>query len=67
MTVRKTFDADLNLLKEKVIHMAILAEQSFLEALSALNQQDLVLAEQLIERDKVINIMEEDIDELVVR
>lgn len=67
MTVRKTFDADLNLLKEKVVHMASLAEQSFLDALSSLKQQDLVLAEQLIERDKEINIMEEDIDELVVR
>lgn len=55
------------MLKEKVIQMASLAETSFFEALAALNQQDHVLAQQLIERDRLINNMEEDIDELVVR
>lgn len=67
MTIRKTFDNELNMLKEKVIQMASLAETSFFEALAALNQQDHVLAQQLIERDRLINNMEEDIDELVVR
>src|SRR5690606_11112639 len=47
--------------------MAGLAEQSCLDALSAMNQQDVVLAHQLIERDKGINDLEEEIEELVVR
>lgn len=47
--------------------MSSLAEQSFQDAIFALKNQDQVLAHKLIERDKAINDMEEEIEELVVK
>lgn len=67
MTIRKNFNNEIKSLKEKVLYMSSLAEQSFQDAIFALKNQDQVLAHKLIERDKAINDMEEEIEELVVK
>jgi phosphate transport system protein len=67
MVVRKNFEKDLQVLKDKLSHMGALAEEAFKDAIESLKSQDLDLAEKVLDGDDAINQLEEEIEELVVR
>lgn len=67
MIVRKNLDSEMNLLKEKLKNMGLLAQEAFIHSIEALTKQDTVLASRLISEDAEINQLEEEIEELVVK
>jgi phosphate transport system protein len=67
MVVRKNFENDLQVLKDKLSHMGALAEEAFKDSIDSLKSQDLDLAEKVLAGDDAINQLEEEIEELVVR
>jgi phosphate transport system protein len=67
MVVRKNFEKDLQVLKDKLSHMGALAEEAFKDSIESLKSQDLDLAEKVLAGDDAINQLEEEIEELVVR
>lgn len=67
MIVRKNLDFEMNLLKEKLKNMGLLAQEAFIHSIEALTKQDTVLASRLISEDAEINQLEEEIEELVVK
>lgn len=62
--MERHFDEELKELKEKLLHMAALAEQSVAQVINALVKRDSVLAEKVIEDDNAINILDIEIDEI---
>lgn len=67
MVVRKNFEKELQVLKDKLSHMGALAEEAFKDSIESLRSQDLDLAEKVLAGDNAINQLEEEIEELVVR
>jgi phosphate transport system protein len=67
MVVRKNFEKDLQVLKDKLSHMGALAEEAFKDSIESLKSQDLDLADKVLAGDDAINHLEEEIEELVVR
>jgi phosphate transport system protein len=65
--IRKNFDYDLEELKKKLLNMSALVEVAIKDSIEALKTQNLTLAEQVIEGDKEINRLEDEIEDLVVR
>jgi phosphate transport system protein len=65
--IRKNFENELQLLKEKLLKMGALSETSLKNAIIALKTQDLVLADKVIQGDTAINLIEVEIEELVVK
>jgi phosphate transport system protein len=65
--IRKNFDYDLEQLKKKLLNMSALVEVAIKDSIEALKTQNLTLAEQVIEGDKEINRLEDEIEDLVVR
>ena len=63
----KQFDVDLRILKDKLLLMASVVEDHVTEAMQALSQRDLVIAEKVEQSDRQVNILEMEIDELCVR
>ena len=57
------FDADLNLVSSKVLEMGGLVESQIVNAMQALNEFDLDIAEQVIVAEDRLNTMEVEIDE----
>jgi phosphate transport system protein len=57
------FDADLNLVSSKVLEMGGLVESQIVNAMIALNNFDLDVAEQVIAAEERLNTMEVEIDE----
>ncbi|MDH4229822.1 MAG: phosphate signaling complex protein PhoU [Nitrospirota bacterium] len=62
-TIRK-FDEELTELKTRVLSLGGLVEKAIASSMQALLQQDTALAEQTIERDKAINALEVQCDDL---
>lgn len=60
-------DAGLELLKQKLLTMASLAETAVNEALQALQQRDMELALRVKEKDRAIDQYEVEIDDLVIQ
>jgi len=60
----KRFDDELNELKERVLVMGGLVERAIRRALKSLNKYDMERAQKVIERDKTINALEVEIDEM---
>ncbi len=60
----KRYDAELNELKERVLNMGALVERAIRRAMKALNQFDADKARKVMERDKAINALEVQIDEM---
>lgn len=60
----KRYDTELNELKERVLVMGSLVERALRRSMKALNQFDVERARKVIERDKAINALEVEIDEM---
>lgn len=65
--VRKSFDKELNLLKEKLLHMSSLVETALRKSVEALQNHNLELADEVIEEDIRINQEELEIEELIIK
>ncbi|HFD92714.1 MAG TPA: phosphate signaling complex protein PhoU [Gammaproteobacteria bacterium] len=61
--ISKQFNAELEDIRNRVLTMGGLVEQQVLDAVKALTEGDLLLAEKVIERDHEVNAMEVAIDE----
>ncbi|MGB7294961.1 MAG: phosphate signaling complex protein PhoU [Candidatus Aminicenantales bacterium] len=61
------FDAELNGLNEKLLHMARLAEESGALAVKSLKNRDETLAQEVFKRETTVNLLEIEIDELCMR
>lgn len=66
MVIRKAFDQDLDELKKKLIEMGNLARGAFDRSIEALVQQDLELAEQVVNGDQKINQLEDEMERMIV-
>lgn len=60
----KKYDEELNELKERVLSMGGLVERAIRRAMKSLNQFDVDKARKVIARDKAINALEVEIDEM---
>ncbi len=62
--IYKKYDEELNELKERVLAMGGLVERALRRAMKSLNQFDIGKARKVIARDKAINALEVEIDEM---
>lgn len=53
--LRKTFEQEIQQLKDDILILGSMVEQSLLEAVEALKKRDLVSAQKTVDRDKEIN------------
>ena len=65
--IASVFDRDLEAIQAKIMRMGGLVEQAIVDAATALETRDQELAERVIEGDKVIDVLEEEINEDVAR
>ncbi|AQQ54676.1 phosphate signaling complex protein PhoU [Planococcus lenghuensis] len=63
MANRSSFDNSLNELREDIKHMAGMAREALSLSVSSLKEQDMALAEKVIQNDKAINGFEEKIND----
>lgn len=61
--MQRHFDEDLKALKEKLVKMSVLVEEAVSTSVQALLNRDSKLAQQVIDQDQRINIIEIEIDE----
>jgi len=66
MTVRATFQADLNELKDMIIQLGSQAQEAVGQAIDALKSQDVDKALKIIENDTQLNLMEEEINDKAI-
>jgi len=67
MTIHKHFDEELNLLKEKLLSMASLAETMIYKAVKSLAERDESLFEVVNQNEKKVNYLQIEIDELCLK
>jgi len=67
MTIHKHFDEELNLLKEKLLSMASLAESMIYKAVKSLSERDETLFEVVNQGEKMVNYLQIEIDELCLK
>ncbi|MDD5217054.1 MAG: phosphate signaling complex protein PhoU [Candidatus Omnitrophica bacterium] len=65
--MERHFDEELRELKEKLLQMASLAEESIAKAVKALVERDKKLAQNVIDSDEEINMLEIEIDEICLK
>lgn len=65
--MRKTFDQQLRMLSDELIHMGTLCESAIASAAEALKKRDLVLARKAIAADQAIDQEEREIERLCLR
>lgn len=65
--MERHFDEELKELKQKLLQMASLAEESIAKSVKALVERDKKLADAVIDSDEVLNLLEIEIDELCLR
>ena len=65
--MERHFDEELKELKGKLLQMASLAEESIARSVKALVERDKKLAEEVIDSDEAINLLEIEIDEISLR
>lgn len=63
----RQYEEELRQIKEKVIRLGGLVEQQIANAIKALTERDTPLAEEVIEKDHVVNGLEVEIDELCLK
>jgi phosphate transport system protein len=63
----RSFDDDMTELTGRIARMGGIVEKQVSDAVAALVDRDVKLAETVIERDKTVDAMEEEIDQLVIR
>ncbi len=61
--MQRHFDEELGQLKDKLFKMGLLVEEAIRKSIQALIKRDTKLAEEIIEEDQKINILEIEIDE----
>lgn len=61
--MQRHFDAELKTLKEKLLKMGVLVQEAVSKSVEALTKRDSKLAQQVMEQDQRINILEIEIDE----
>src|SRR3989338_5914424 len=61
--MKRHFDEELSQLKDKLFKMGLLVEEALRRSLQSLVKRDSKLAEQVIDQDQKINILEIEIDE----
>ncbi len=67
MTIHKHFDEELNLLKEKLLSMASLAETMIYKAVKSLVERDKSLFEVVNQDEKKVNYLQIEIDDLCLK
>jgi len=60
--MERQFDQELNTLKENLLKMASLAEEAIAKSIKALVERDSTLAQEIIDRDSEINLLEIEIN-----
>ena len=60
--MERQFDQELNILKEDLLKMASLAEDAIAKSIKALVERDSTLAQEVIDRDREINLLEIEIN-----
>lgn len=65
--IRKAFEKELDLLKEKLVNMESKVEVALKNSIEALHTQNLELAEEIIDGDEHINQLELEIEELIIK
>lgn len=65
--MERRFDEELNELKEKLLRMASLAEESIALAVNSLKDRKEELAKKVFEKEDTINLLDIEIDELCMR
>jgi len=60
--MERQFDQELNILKEDLLKMASLAEEAIAKSIKALVERDSTLAQEIIDRDSKINLLEIEIN-----
>ena len=65
--MERHFDEELKDLKEKLLHMASLAEESIVKAVKSLVDREKELAEDVIQSDAAINFLEIEVDEICLK
>jgi len=60
--MERQFDQELNALKENLLKMASLAEEAIAKSIKALVERDSTLAQEVIDRDREINLLEIEIN-----
>jgi len=60
--MKRQFDQELNGLKENLLKMASLAEEAIAKSIKALVERDSTLAQEIIDRDSEINLLEIEIN-----
>lgn len=63
----RSFDEDLAALTARIVHMGGIVEKQVADAVEALLERDTRQAAEIIERDKEVDALEEEIDQMVVR
>jgi len=63
----RQYEEELREIKDKVVRLGGLVEKQISEAVRALTERDTGLAEAVIEKDKVVNHLEVEIDELCIK
>jgi len=66
-SVRKTFDQELEALKQTLLRMVDLAERALEDSMTALKEQNLLLAKVVIDSDAEINRLDEEINGWVIQ
>lgn len=64
--LRKTFDQEIQKLKDDILILGSMVEESLLGAVDALKKRDMVTSQKLIDRDKEINKKRYEIEDLVM-
>jgi len=65
--MKRKFDEELKILKEKLLKMASLAEESIILAVNGLKERKEELAQKVFEGEEAINILDIEIDKLSLR
>jgi phosphate transport system protein len=65
--MERQFDAELNVLNEKLLHMARLAEESVSLAVKSLKERNEAFAQEVLKRETSVNLLDVDTDELCLR
>lgn len=66
MVLREKFEQDLNELSDKVVALGKLAEEALLKSFLAFETQNTDLALKVLENDKKINLLEEEINDFAI-
>lgn len=61
--MERQFDHELNILKENLLKMASLVEEAIAKSIKALVERDSNLAQEVIDRDKEVNLLEIEIND----